>query len=405
MATIETGNIIPRFAFWNPSTWAIPELYWDTFSQEQRIHAICKQLGKVIAYADYLGVNVDDIASRLKAIEDGQLDDLIIAEIEAWFEENEPAIMNALAALNEALPIDEFDAENTVKDAIDVVGTEVEAIENALPISDFSSESTVKDALDAKLNTSEFAQAFPNTAEKLLECVECYYDTALNVYVKTFKIPRSYTMNVLPYTTFSATPAYDYVTEHEPVFLTVGPLGSQIVSNGVVVGNTDDSESYHWYVLGIDASGNIDMVKDVFETLTGNDLLSMGYVTAFRIWSPVIQAGYKFNWNAQIDDDGTTNKAYIFEGFHSRSMIGWDTDYFYFIYVDAQIPNSTGVDFEGMYSIADRYDLDNVANMDGGGSVQAWTSKPTYNHIFQNKRVGKVPYTRTVPLIEFVKGA
>lgn len=86
MATVEveTGRFVKRFEFWNPATWSIPSLYWDTFSQEQRIHAICRQLGKVIAYADYVGVNVDDIAARLKAIEDGQLDDLIIQEIETW---------------------------------------------------------------------------------------------------------------------------------------------------------------------------------------------------------------------------------------------------------------------------------------------------------------------------------
>lgn len=112
-------GFIPRYAFWNPSTWAIPTLYWDTFSQEQRIHAICRQLGKVINYADMLGINVDDIAARLKAIEEGQLDDFIVAAIEEWFAENEPEIVAALEALDNALPISDFTPENTVKDAID----------------------------------------------------------------------------------------------------------------------------------------------------------------------------------------------------------------------------------------------------------------------------------------------
>lgn len=112
---------ISRFAFWNPGTWQIPKLYWDAFSDEQRIHAICKQLGKVIAYADYLGINVEDIADRLKAIEEGELDPYIFAKIEEWFEEHHPQIEEALAALNEALPIEDFDAENTVKDALDAI--------------------------------------------------------------------------------------------------------------------------------------------------------------------------------------------------------------------------------------------------------------------------------------------
>lgn len=121
-------GFIPRFAFWNPSTWAIPTLYWDTFSQEQRIHAICRQLGKVINYSDMLGVNVDEIASRLKAIEEGQLDPYIIAEIEQWFNDNEPFIVEQLNLLNTALPISEFDENATVKDGIDNLQTQIDVI-------------------------------------------------------------------------------------------------------------------------------------------------------------------------------------------------------------------------------------------------------------------------------------
>lgn len=122
---IETGRYIKRWAFWNPATWSIPKLYWDAWSQEQRLHAICRQLEKVIKYADYLGVNVDDIAARLKAIEEGQLDPLIEAAIEAWFEDNEPSIVNAINLVNAALPIEEFDADNTVKDALDAIEAEI----------------------------------------------------------------------------------------------------------------------------------------------------------------------------------------------------------------------------------------------------------------------------------------
>lgn len=96
---IETGRYVKRWAFWNPATWSIPKLYWDSWSQEQRIHAICRQLEKIIKYADYLGVNVDDIAARLTAIEEGQLDEVITAAVESWFEENEPSIISRLDAI------------------------------------------------------------------------------------------------------------------------------------------------------------------------------------------------------------------------------------------------------------------------------------------------------------------
>lgn len=120
MTSIDMGVYVRRYAFWNPATWSIPSLYWDVFSEEQRWHAICKQLGKVIQYADYLGVNVDDIAGRLKAIEEGQLDDLIKAEIEAWFEDNQPAIVEAIAQLQEDVAglTDEVNGMNDVLTAL-----------------------------------------------------------------------------------------------------------------------------------------------------------------------------------------------------------------------------------------------------------------------------------------------
>lgn len=136
------GKYIKRFDFWNPGTWAIPQLYWDAFSNEQRFHAICKQLGKVIAYADYLGVNVDDIAARLKAIEEGQLDPYIIAAIEGWFEENEPEIVEALANLRtdvdglEAIIGNGFTPANTVTDEANALKERTDKIEDTLDFAD-----------------------------------------------------------------------------------------------------------------------------------------------------------------------------------------------------------------------------------------------------------------------------
>lgn len=157
---IETGRYVKRYAFWSPATWSIPKLYWDAWSQEQRVHAICRQLEKVIAYSDYLGVNVDDIAARLKAIEEGQLDPVIIAAIEAWFEDNQPAIIAAIDALNEALPISAFDADNTVKDAMD-------ALEAAI-IADVERTASAFDSLESALSEVNETDKFVKTAS--------YYD-------------------------------------------------------------------------------------------------------------------------------------------------------------------------------------------------------------------------------------
>ena len=139
MATVEidTGTYVKRYDFWNPATWSIPKLYWDAYSQEQRLHAICRQLEKVIKYADYLGVNTDDIAARLKAIEDGQLNELIVAAIEAWFEENEPEIIQAIENLQEDIQTlqtsieaetqNRIDADTAINDTIIEQGDEIES--------------------------------------------------------------------------------------------------------------------------------------------------------------------------------------------------------------------------------------------------------------------------------------
>lgn len=132
---IETGRYITRWAFWNPATWSIPKLYWDAWSQEQRLHAICRQLEKVIKYADYIGVNVDDIAARLKAIEEGQIDEIIVAAVEAWFEEHASDITGRIDTLEDEMSTANDDISNLKDDvlansnAIETIQTELEELQ------------------------------------------------------------------------------------------------------------------------------------------------------------------------------------------------------------------------------------------------------------------------------------
>lgn len=92
-------RIIPSFAGFTAFTPAIPKMYWDVKSQEQRIFGLCKMLNKVICYADMLGENVDEIAKALQEILDGTLDPMIEEAIAQWFEDNEPQIMDAISNL------------------------------------------------------------------------------------------------------------------------------------------------------------------------------------------------------------------------------------------------------------------------------------------------------------------
>ena len=88
-------NLIAPFQLWEPPTLVIPKMYWDAMSHEQRIHAICRQIEKLICYADYLGANVDDLTVKYdnlktdfeKFMESG-FDDYYLDQIEQWVKDN-----------------------------------------------------------------------------------------------------------------------------------------------------------------------------------------------------------------------------------------------------------------------------------------------------------------------------
>lgn len=92
---------IPNFAGFTEFTASIPKLYFDVRSQEQRILALCKQLHKLICYADYLGgkINVDhnaieELEALFEKFMDSGFNDYYAAQIEAWIDANMERIMS-----------------------------------------------------------------------------------------------------------------------------------------------------------------------------------------------------------------------------------------------------------------------------------------------------------------------
>ena len=86
---------IARYIDYSPATWIIPKMYWDAFSQEQRYHALCKQLCKLISYADQLGIDtkyLGDLYTQLAAdfekfMESG-FDDYYLEQVQKWIDEH-----------------------------------------------------------------------------------------------------------------------------------------------------------------------------------------------------------------------------------------------------------------------------------------------------------------------------
>lgn len=163
-------RIIPSFAGFTEFTTSIPKMYWDVKSQEQRILGLCKLLNKVICYADMLGENVDEIAKALQDIEDGKLDPMIEAAIAAWFDENEPEIMEDIGQLQ--LDVTDiiaeigtgFDSDNTIASNIAAHETELTRLSLIASVRPYYGYNMVSigDSFMSGTGASEEAARLPN---------------------------------------------------------------------------------------------------------------------------------------------------------------------------------------------------------------------------------------------------
>lgn len=88
-------RMIPPFSGFTEFTSSIPKLYWDVKSQEQRIHAICKMIDKLICYADMLGDTENETQERIAELEklfkefiESGFDDYYADQVEQWINDN-----------------------------------------------------------------------------------------------------------------------------------------------------------------------------------------------------------------------------------------------------------------------------------------------------------------------------
>ena len=97
----DDGKLVTYSAFTN-ATPALPAFYWDVYSSEQRIKEMCKELCKLVDYANELGVHInlnkDDITklqNELQNLKDGGLLDYYEKQIYQWIQDNMRDIMAA----------------------------------------------------------------------------------------------------------------------------------------------------------------------------------------------------------------------------------------------------------------------------------------------------------------------
>lgn len=90
--------ILPMFAGFTTFTPEVPKLYWNVKSQEQRILEICKHLGKLTDYAEFLATRINDLDVKVSS----QFDDLK-QNINARLDEQDTKISEAIEEQNESI--------------------------------------------------------------------------------------------------------------------------------------------------------------------------------------------------------------------------------------------------------------------------------------------------------------
>lgn len=95
-------SAVPYASFTN-FTPVLPAFYYDVYSSEQRIKAICMEIDKIINYADSLGVQLnvthDDVAELQQEFEkfkESGFFDYYAAQIEQWIRDNLNEIMKQI---------------------------------------------------------------------------------------------------------------------------------------------------------------------------------------------------------------------------------------------------------------------------------------------------------------------
>lgn len=78
----------------------VPQLYWNVDGNEQRYHLLCRQLHKLVCYADMLGQKIDldhaaidELERQFEKFIESGFDDYYKEQIEAWIDAHMPDII------------------------------------------------------------------------------------------------------------------------------------------------------------------------------------------------------------------------------------------------------------------------------------------------------------------------
>ena len=97
------GKRMTPYSEFVSTTPALPAFYWDVYSSEQRIKEMCKELCKLVDYANELGVytsadreRIDALYAEFEQFKESGFFDYYAAQIEQWVRDNFNEIMKQI---------------------------------------------------------------------------------------------------------------------------------------------------------------------------------------------------------------------------------------------------------------------------------------------------------------------
>lgn len=92
--------IFPLFDAWLDNTGSIPEIYWNTYSVEQRYKFLCCRLQKLVEYCEQMGIQlnlhadaIDELAAEFLKFKEHGFDDYYKEQIYQWVKDNMQGII------------------------------------------------------------------------------------------------------------------------------------------------------------------------------------------------------------------------------------------------------------------------------------------------------------------------
>lgn len=201
-------GFFPHYENFTDFTPVVPKLYWDVYSQEQRIKALCMEYVKLVAFTDAMVDTVndqyaiiedmqarlpelinDEVRAELEAmIETGELNQIVAEAVEAWADARTAQVdQNTadIAALDERMDNLTTEVEETLEEfseeidqtltefteefegRLEVVEGEIDEKENIIPISNpkLTDKNNSDIYLDPRYNFGGFANIVHATPE------------------------------------------------------------------------------------------------------------------------------------------------------------------------------------------------------------------------------------------------